>query len=246
MCNHRSKLDVCTTIWDGCRIRNTPMPRTYSLELKLTGRPVLVVGGGHVAARKVAALAEAGVVVRIASLSFSPELLQRQDITREERLYDADCLQDAQLVFACTDDRETNAAVAADAHRLGIWCNIADDPAACDFFVPSTLHQGSLTLSVSTGGDVPHLSAAIRDRLASQFGPEWGILVEELARARGILKDRVADPGQATLRRQVLETLCTDCSLKLLATRDRTAWRRWFERVVEHRLRGWQTVPEIE
>lgn len=210
------------------------MPRTYCLELKLAGRPIVVVGGGKVAARKVSALVEAGAVVRVVSPVFTPQLLHRQDVTREDRAYSPDCLQGAQLVFACTNDRQVNAAVTAEAHRRGVWCNVADDPDACDFYVPATAHQGNLTISVSTNGIAPHLASVLRHRLASQFGYEWSILLEEVARARGILKSRVADPD---LQRQIIETLCTEDSFELLNSRDRSIWRFWFERVVEDHLK---------
>lgn len=211
------------------------MASTYAIELRLAGRPVVVVGGGRVATRRVVGLLEAGAAVRVVSPQFTDELTARNDITRQLCAYDPDCLAGAVLVFACTDDHAVNAAVAADAHRLGLFCNVADDPPASDFHVPAVLRRGELTIGVSTGGAGPTLAAAVRDRVASQIGPEWGILTEELARARDILKQRVGDPD---LRRQILETLCTDCSIKLLALRDREAWRKWFERVTESRLRG--------
>jgi precorrin-2 dehydrogenase / sirohydrochlorin ferrochelatase len=215
---------------------------TYPIELKLAGRTVLVVGGGRVAARKVAGLVEAGASVRIVSLAFCAELLDRQDITREERPYRADCLAGVCLAFACTDDRCVNEVIAADASARGIWCNVADEPEEGDFFVPAVCRRGELTVSVGTGGSAPGAAAALRDKLASHLTPEWGILVEELGRARRILKTRVPDAG---LRRQILETLCSECSIKLLAVRDRDAWRQWFERVTEYRLQGLAESPEV-
>lgn len=210
---------------------------TYPIELNLNGRQVVVVGGGRVALRKIAGLVEAGARVRAVSLDFAPEILEYQDITCDRRAYEPDCLEGACLVFACTSDYNTNALVAADARSRGILCNVADDPGSCDFFLPAVARQGDLAVSVSTGGASPGLAALLRDRLASQLGPEWGILVEELGRARSILKVEVADPR---VRRQIMDTLCTECSIKLLATRNREAWRAWFERVKEHRLTGRQ------
>ena len=215
---------------------------TYPIELNLTGRTVLVVGGGRVAARKVAGLVEAGASVRVVSLQFAPELLERQDIARETRAYGPDCLAGAALVFACTDDWGVNEAAGAEARARGIWCNVADEPGECDFFVPAVLRRGQLTVSVGTGGVAPGAAAAVRAVLASHLPPEWGILVEELGRARRILKARVPD---VRLRRQILETLCSECSVKLLTTRDRAAWRDWFERVTDYRLRGLEGVPDV-
>ena len=214
---------------------------TYPAELNLTNRSVLVVGGGEVAARKVAGLLQAGASVRVVSPQFCPQLLQEQRVSKECGPYRPACLEGVHVVFACTDDPAVNAAVAADARARGIWRNVADEPANCDFFVPAVRRDGDLTLSVGTGGASPALAASLPDRLASHLGPEWGILIEELARARRIVKARVADPG---LRRKILETLCAECSIKLLATRGREAWRRWFERVMEYRLQGRDEIPE--
>ncbi|GMU23657.1 MAG: hypothetical protein AMXMBFR13_37350 [Phycisphaerae bacterium] len=216
------------------------MPATYPVELVLTDRPVLVVGGGQVAARKVAGLLSAQAQVRVVSPEFTPELENRTDITREAREYTPVCLTGVHLVFACTDDPAVNAQIAADARKTGILCNVADAPDDCDFLVPAVLRRGLLTIAVGTGGTGPRLAALLRDRLESQFGPEFAILTEELVRARRIVQDRVSDPA---VRRQILETLCTDCSLKLLTARDREAWRQWFERVTQARLA--KTTPAV-
>lgn len=213
----------------------------YPLELRLKGRRVVVVGGGRVAARKVSGLVEARAVVHVVSPAFCSELVQRQDITRLSGRYQPECLNGACLAFACTNDRSVNAAVAADCQARGIWCNVADAPEQGDFSVPAVVRRGELTVAVGTGGAAPGAAAAVRDLLASQLLAEWGILVEELGRARGILKERVPDAG---LQRQILATLCSTCSIKLLAARDRTAWRCWFERVTEHRLQGLAGDPE--
>jgi precorrin-2 dehydrogenase/sirohydrochlorin ferrochelatase len=215
---------------------------TYPIELKLTGRPVVVIGGGQVAARKVAGLVEAEASVRVVSREFTPELLERQDITRDTRAYGSECLVGACLVFACTDDRNVNEAVAADAEARGVWCNVADEASECDFFMPAVFRRGELVVAVGTGGVAPGAAAAVRDVLASHLPPEWGILVEELGRAHRILKARVSD---TSLQRQILEALCSDRSLGLLSTRDRTAWRAWFERVTDRRLQGLAGEPEV-
>lgn len=215
---------------------------TYPMELRLAGRSVVVVGGGRVAARKVAGLVEAEAVVRVVSTAFVPELLEQQGVTRELRPYATDCLKGACLVFACSSDRAVNAAVAADARAAGIWCNVSDEPGECDFFVPAVFRRGELVVAVGTGGAAPGAAAAVRDVLASHLPPEWGILVEELGRARRILRARVSD---ANLQRQILEALCSDTSLRLLSTRDRATWRAWFEQVTDRRLRGLAGEPEV-
>lgn len=209
------------------------MAMMYPIDLRLAGRTVLIVGGGQVAARRLPGLLEAGAKVRVISPVFEPEVSENKSIVLEKGSYAPACLDGVDLVMACTNDPAVNAAVAADAEQRGLWCSVADDSETGDFHVPAVLRQGGMTIAVSTGGASPALAAAVRDRLAFHFGPEWGILIEELARARHILRKRVADPS---VRRQILDTLCTDCSLILLTTRDREAWRNWLDRVTEYRL----------
>jgi len=219
------------------------MATYYPIELNLTGRLVVVIGGGPVAARKVAGLIDAGARVRVVSPAFADELARRDDVTREERPYAPDALDGADLVFACTDDRELNRRIAADARSAGRWCNVADDPTAGNVLVPATLRQGQLTIAVGTGGAGPALAACLRDEIESNFRPEFAILTDELARARPIVQQRVANPD---VRRRIFATLCTDCSLRLLARHDRSAWRLWFERVVAHHLAGTPGEPAPE
>ncbi len=208
---------------------------SYPIELDLAGRDVLVVGGGPVAAHKVAGLVESGARVRVICPDCVPELEQRVDLHLERRAYSTEDIGPARLVFACTDDSTINARVAADARRAGAWCCVADDPDAGDFHLPAVLRRGALTVTVGTGGASPLLAAALRDRLESHFSPEMGILVAELRRARQIVHQKVDDP-QA--RRRILATLCADCSIELLTRRGQDAWRAWFERILSYRLAG--------
>jgi len=205
----------------------------YPINLDLTGRDVLVVGGGPVAARKVAGLVEAGAKVHVVSPEFVSELEHRSDISRRPEPYTSKAIGTSRLVFACTDDGAANARIAADARAAGAWCCIADDPPGSDFHVPAVLRRGDLTVTVGTGGASPHLAAALRDRLESQFPHELGILVEELGRARQIVLRKVNDRAA---RESVLTTLCAERSVELLTRSGREAWRAWFEDVLRDRL----------
>jgi precorrin-2 dehydrogenase / sirohydrochlorin ferrochelatase len=200
---------------------------SYPIELNLADREVVVIGGGPVAARKIEGLVQAGARVRAVSPSFVPELLQRTDIHRQTDSYTLRAIGSAKLVFACTDDRDTNARIAADAQAAGCWCNVADDPEAGDFFVPAVLRRGQFTVAVGTGGAGPKLASLLRDRLESQFGPEFGILVEELQRARRIARDQIGDPQ---VRRRLFATLCSQESVEVLRSAGVPGWREWFEK----------------
>jgi precorrin-2 dehydrogenase/sirohydrochlorin ferrochelatase len=158
----------------------------YPVNLLLAGRSVLVVGGGEVAARKVAGLTEAGARVRVVAPEVS-EAMRALAVPFEERPYRRGEVAGYRLVVACTDDPATNQAVFEDAEAAGIWVNAADDPAHCSFTLPARLRRGRLLVTVSTGGHSPAVASWLRERLEDHLGPELDTLIGLLADERAAL-----------------------------------------------------------
>lgn len=147
----------------------------------------VVVGGGEVAVRKVAALREAGVCPVVISSELCESLqdqAERGEIDTIQRAYQSGDLAGARLVIAATDDPATNEAVWREAQAAGCLVNVVDDPAHCDFHVPATMRRGPLTISVSTDGRSPALAARIRAQLDGLFGPEYASLLDVLGELR--------------------------------------------------------------
>ena len=136
----------------------------YPIVLELTGVPVLVVGGGTVALRKIEGLlvARAAVTVVAPDVVDAIRALPVRIITRAWERRDLDAVR---LVVTATDDPAVNAAVAADAQRRGIWVNAADDPANCTFTLPAVARDGPVTVAVSTGGASPALASHLRSEI---------------------------------------------------------------------------------
>lgn len=168
------------------------------VSLRLEDRPVTVVGGGQVATSRVRALLECGARVRVISPSPSAgirELAQAGTIVLEARPYQSGDLEGSDLVMSATDDSAVNHAVWEEASQKGIWVNVADDPAHCDFIMPSILRRGDLSIAVSTSGRSPALAVRLRQRLGRLIGPEYARLVEMLDEARETVRERVPDPA---------------------------------------------------
>jgi precorrin-2 dehydrogenase/sirohydrochlorin ferrochelatase len=155
----------------------------YPIFLNLNGRRCVVVGGGEVANRKARKLLQARAEVVVISPKVKPELESVATEVRR-RPYGEGDLEGAFLVFAATDSREVNAAVAWEARERSIPVNVADEPSEGDFALPSTLRRGQLQVAVSTGGASPTLARRIRYELEDAFGSEWAGVVDELSRAR--------------------------------------------------------------
>lgn len=197
------------------------MPRYYPLFLSLAGRTAVVVGGGAVAARRVRLLIECGAQVRVISPSFSPEfdpLKGRPDLTIIQRPYRADDLEGAMLALASTDDAVVNQRVAQDARLRGVLVNVADQPALCDFIVPSLVRRGDLTVAISTGGASPALAKRLREELEETIGPEYEEFLKLLKETRRRVQEEEGDPER---RRAVFERLVASDLLERLRRGDR-------------------------
>jgi siroheme synthase-like protein len=173
--------------------------RPYPVVLLLEGRKVLVVGGGAVAAEKVAGLVAAGAVVHVVATVVS-DAVRAQPVTVDERPYLAGEVAGYRFAVACTDDPAVNEQVFLDGEAAGVFVNAADDPAHCSATLPARLEHGPVLVTVSTGGHSPALAGWLRDRLGEQVGPEVGDLAGLLAEARSELAARGERRPVATWR----------------------------------------------
>jgi precorrin-2 dehydrogenase len=155
----------------------------YPVNLVLTGRPCLVVGGGRVALTKVRGLTDARARVTVVAPEVVPEVAALADVV-ELRPYRAGEAAGYRFVIAATGDPQVNQQVYDDGEAAGVWVNSADDPQRCSAILPARVRQGRLTLTVSTGGQSPAVAAWVRERLAREYGPEYDQLVGLLSEAR--------------------------------------------------------------
>ncbi|HMM21965.1 MAG TPA: bifunctional precorrin-2 dehydrogenase/sirohydrochlorin ferrochelatase [Selenomonadales bacterium] len=163
----------------------------YPVNLRLTARECLVLGGGAVAERKVLALLAAGASVTVLSPGISPcltDLAAESRLTYRQDAYRPGVIGNYFIVICATDSPEVNRAAAGEARAKGALVNVADAPELCDFTVPAHFSRGDLLITVSTGGGSPALAKRLREELAESFGPEYGVYLEILARIRTEMK----------------------------------------------------------
>ncbi|HEX5369042.1 MAG TPA: bifunctional precorrin-2 dehydrogenase/sirohydrochlorin ferrochelatase [Dehalococcoidia bacterium] len=159
----------------------------YPIFVEMKGRKILVVGGGNVAQDKVRGLLAAEADVTVVSPDLSPALRDLADAARikhEAHAYRDGDLEGYEACFVATDDGAVNARVAADGKRRGIWVNAADDPANCDFILPSVVRQGPVVVAASTGGGSPALARRLREDLTAFLAEDYAPLAELLAEVR--------------------------------------------------------------
>jgi uroporphyrin-III C-methyltransferase / precorrin-2 dehydrogenase / sirohydrochlorin ferrochelatase len=182
---------------------------TYPLMLDVTGRKVVVAGGGQVALRRVRALLAAGALVHVVAPRVAPELAALPVIIDRRPYRDGD-LAGAWLVHAATSDPAVNTAIAMAAERLRIWCSRADDASRSRAWAPAVTRHGEVTVAVTAGGDPrrsQRLRSAIELALAEGSLPVQPQRPQARHRTAGPVMGSVAlvgggpgDPGLLTVR----------------------------------------------
>ena len=176
----------------------------FPVFLEMHGRRALVIGGGVVAERKIASLLEAGAQVTVISPDITETIAhwsKEKSINLSARCYQPGDLAGCELVFVATDDKQVNATAYSEGRERGVWVNAADDPAHCDFILPSVLRRGDLTVAVSSGGASPALARTIREELEIHLSREYEQLAKLAAEARVELHKRSLHVPFETWRR---------------------------------------------
>ncbi len=192
--------------------------RLYPLFADLKDRPVLVVGGGVVALRKIAALQAAGALVRVGAPALDPRLQAQVRAGELEHLageFEEAWLDDIWLAVAATDDHAVNQRVAEAGNARRLFVNVVDDAELSSYQVPSVVERGPLQIAISSRGAAPMLARHLREKLETQFDGSLGTLAQLLATHRQRIRSRwpvlaerrrwferlLAGPIQAQLRR---------------------------------------------
>ena len=160
----------------------------YPANLVLKGRACLVVGGGSVAARKVAGLIACGACVHVIATSVGPAIRAMDGVTWDEREYRHGDVAGFRLVVAATNDPAVNRMVYEDGEAANLWVNSADDPASCSFTLPSIVRRGPVIVTVATGGHSPALAAWLKEKFEHEVGPEFEVLAGLLSAERDAIK----------------------------------------------------------
>lgn len=174
----------------------TDIPRLAAF-LDVRDKPVLVVGGGEVAARKVRSLVACGARVTVVAPALCERLAaQARDgriAHRHKRFEEAD-LDGMEMAIAATDEAAVNEAVARAARAMRIPVNVADDAALSTFLMASVVERGPLRIAVSTSGASPALARKLRARIEGAVPEAYGRLAAFAGRHRAVAIRRLPDP----------------------------------------------------
>ncbi len=168
----------------------------------------LVVGGGEVAARKIALLlrADASVTVVAPELNVQIEAwLKAGEIEASTDVFSIDHLEGCRLAVAATDDASFNESLAELCQQMNILVNVVDSPELSSFIVPSIIDRSPVIAAISSGGTSPTLARLLRAKLEAMIPVNIGKFAELAGRMREQVKQRL--PTMAARRRFWNQTL---------------------------------------
>jgi precorrin-2 dehydrogenase/sirohydrochlorin ferrochelatase len=191
------------------------------VDLNLSGKTVLLVGGGKEAELKVRNLVDECGKLIIVSRSIS-QALTRLSKRKKARLHKVDVSATRpdlvrrfkpDIIMAVTDDPALNALLVKEAKKIGILSYSVDDPSISDFSMPAIARRGDLRIAFYTGGKSPLVSSILRKRVERLITKRDLEQIKLQEYARGIAKKRIAD---GRTRRRVLYSLVRSKRIKEL------------------------------
>jgi precorrin-2 dehydrogenase/sirohydrochlorin ferrochelatase len=191
------------------------MKNFLPLMLDMSGKEVVIFGGGNVGERKASFFCSASHVT-IISQEFTTELdqlsekrkiklIKVQDLTDDEIIR---YMKNAFIVIPATSDAILNDNIASIANRSGKLVNRVDDMG--DVIVPSVIRRGDIILGISTLGQSPALSKFIRQKLEEVITPEFSQMARLQNEFREMLKSQVKDQKE---RSKILWNIINDCDV---------------------------------
>lgn len=188
----------------------------FPLFLDLNNKPVLVVGGGEVASRKIESLLRANAKVTIVSPVLTDYL---QNCVEENRLtwicsqYQESFITSYMQVWATTSNAELNHQIHKDAKKRNILVNVVDDKPYCDFITPSMINRGKVQIAISSGGGSPVLVRNIREKIERLLSHNTGLLAEFASAKRSDIKNVYNSVDE---RRRFWERFFADSKVELI------------------------------
>ncbi|WP_068115019.1 siroheme synthase [Tropicimonas marinistellae] len=172
--------------------------KTFPMFLKMTGREVLIVGGGEQAAQKTRLMLKTEARVTILATALDDELqalVESGRISHDPGPIGPERFAGAALVFIATGCPGADTAIHAMAHRAGAPVNVVDRPDLCDAFTPSIVDRDPVVVAIGTEGTAPVLARQIKTRVEEMLEPRLGDLAAMAGRlrgavARGVPQDR--------------------------------------------------------
>jgi uroporphyrin-III C-methyltransferase / precorrin-2 dehydrogenase / sirohydrochlorin ferrochelatase len=178
--------------------------KRFPLFVTLDQLPVLVVGGGEIAERKIKLILKANAIIHVLAKEFSEQvdalikIHKLKKIKSEVRL--SDLSKAYSLIIAATNSKRTNKDLYRFAQKHNILINVVDEPALCSCTFGSIVERGDLVVAISSGGNAPVFARQLREKIESILPQSTKFLIE----FSGNMREKVAKTFKQFNKRRVL------------------------------------------
>ena len=142
--------------------------KRFPLFVNLDKLPVLVVGGGEIAERKINLIIKANAKVEVLARKFSPNvenLINKNKLKKIKSNLDISTLDsNYSLIIAATDNKQINKKLFNFANKNNILINVVVQPDLCTCTFGSIVERGDLVVAISTGGNAPVFARNLREK----------------------------------------------------------------------------------
>ncbi|AJQ95791.1 siroheme synthase CysG [Gynuella sunshinyii] len=219
--------------------------------LKVQSYSCLIIGGGHVAARKAELVMKAGGRVEVCAPEMDARfqhLAQQYEglLTLTTMTVEADqlsaILEQRQLVVAATDNDELNAQIAGVCQQHSILCNVVDDGEAGSFIFPAIIDRDPVLAAVSSSGQAPVLTRLLRGRIEASVPAAFGLLGRLATRYRARVKQELPNISR---RRAFWEKVLTGAVAELVFSGEQTQAETLLERQLQAAKADSREIGEV-
>jgi len=164
--------------------------------INLKQKPVLVVGGGDIALRKINLLIKAQASVNCLSPLFCDgiaSLSADNSVNLIQKSFEPDDIKNYSIIIASTDDSLVNSSISELAKKANIPVNVVDSPELSSFIMPSIVDRSPVIIAVSSAGKAPVLARIIRAKLETVIPSAYGLLAEIAGEYRQKVKNRFSN-----------------------------------------------------
>jgi len=146
----------------------------FPIFMDLSGKEILIVGGGNIALRRVKTLLQFNCNINIITPKISKELLDivnknEHSVKLIKRRYLSADVRGKILVIAVTSDRNVNKQVGIDSKALGIPVSVADSKEECSFIFPGIIIEEPIVIGVTASGKNHKLAKEVTADIKESF-----------------------------------------------------------------------------
>ncbi len=166
------------------------MKKYFPIYVDISEKPVLVVGGGKIAYRKIMYLLDFGADIDCISpevISEINRLAEKGIIHLSKRKYKKNDAMNYKFVFAATNDPIVDEFIYKDCIAHSALLNVADVPALCSFILSSYIKKGDITINISSGGAAPFFVKHLKETISNSLPDKFEFIAELAAEFRSIL-----------------------------------------------------------